>query len=120
MPAPTPKQPRDHFRAYGRRKVRLNTQIRADDSNWRREGVIVNLGVGGACIELPDPVPPGTVLVLLINAPNLWDALQLEARVTWSELLDPRGLTRAGVEFTHGTGRGLTPLVELLATDPYA
>ncbi len=117
MPS-TPNQPRDHFRAYGRRKVRLSTQVRADD--WRREGVIVNLGVGGACIELPDPVPPGTVLVLLINAPNLWDALQLEARVAWSELLDPRGLTRAGVEFSHSSGRGLTPLVELLATDPYA
>ncbi|MCA9645289.1 MAG: PilZ domain-containing protein [Polyangiaceae bacterium] len=112
--------PRDHFRAFGRRKVKLRAQVRADDSNWRREGWIVDLGVGGACVELPDPVTRGTQLVILVDAPNLWDPLQLDARVAWSELLDPRGTTRAGVEFVHGVGRGLMPLVELLATDPYA
>ncbi|MBX3182687.1 MAG: PilZ domain-containing protein [Polyangiaceae bacterium] len=93
--------------------------MRAEDSDWQREGVITDLGAGGACVELPDPLTKGTLVTLSVDAPNLWDPLRFEGRVAWAALIDPRGHTRVGIEFLHGSSKGLLPLADLLATDPY-
>src|SRR5262249_36854799 len=42
---------------------------------------IVNLSLGGACIEVSDLLMPGTSLELEIVAPTLWDPLVLQGRV---------------------------------------
>lgn len=109
----------DHFRAYGRKAVRLDAVLVHEDSDWQREAVVVNLGVGGACCTLADPLTAGTPVVLSMNAPTLWDPLRLHGTVVWCNL-EGRNGARVGVEFDHRAGQGVRHLVEILGLDPYA
>src|SRR5437868_1877694 len=79
---------------------------------------IVNLSLGGACIEAAEPVPVGASLALEIVAPTLWDPLVLKARVVWSR--NDRGLpARAGLSFEHTDAARAFALFELLGAHDY-
>lgn len=83
------------------------------------EGVLVNLSMGGACLECPIAFPVDSTLKLSIDAPNVWDPILVEAKVAWSRLVDPRGLAQVGVRFLHQSDKHLMPLAEVLANNPY-
>lgn len=114
---------RDHFRALARRPVNLPATLRSAGTGWQVEVRVTNLGLGGAGLELPetaaDPLVRGAPVRLRVRAPNLWDPLDLLARVTWSSPARSGIPWRVGVEFEHSAGATLRALVDLLGTGAY-
>jgi PilZ domain len=79
---------------------------------------IVNLSLGGACIEAGEPVAPGSFVTLEIVAPTLWDPLVLRGRVVWSR--GERGSPpRSGLSFEHDDATRAFGLFELLGAHDY-
>jgi hypothetical protein len=108
-----------HFRAMARRPVSLPARI-ADERNataWAAR--LVDLGLGGACVELAEPLSEGVRVKLLIDAPHLWDPLELEAKVAWSRAGAGTTPNRAGVRFESVSGTTLRLLAELLEAEAY-
>lgn len=110
-------QPLDHFRVFARRPVGLSAVVSRGDGSWRRPARLLDLGLGGACLEMLEAVPNGTEVSLAVEAPHLWDPLFLEGEVIWLRALD--GAARVGVRFCHRSGRTLRTLTELLETEAY-
>ena len=99
-----------------RRAVSLPVTIASDDGGPRR-AKLVNLGLGGACVDISEKTEPGRVVTLEVNAPNLWDPLVVVAKVAWARSKGRSVL--AGLAFDH-TARGTLPsLVELLGAHGY-
>jgi hypothetical protein len=75
---------------------------------------LLDLGLGGACLEIVERYERGERLTVQLELPGLWDPLVLEAEVAWCE---PRaqGVTRAGIHFTSANGRQLRLIAEALA-----
>src|SRR5689334_18863077 len=74
-----------HFRAHGRHDVDLSAALALPgDSEKGGAARVVNLSLAGACVEIGEPVTPGTWLTVEIMAPSLWDPLILRARVVWA------------------------------------
>jgi len=101
-----------HFRAFARRGVNLAATV-ATEHDGPRPARLVDLGLGGACIELPGPIAAGGAITLEVTAPNLWDPLIVPARVVWVRQSD-EGPARAGLSFDHVVRSALPALVELL------
>jgi hypothetical protein len=114
--------PSSHFRAHGRRDVNLSAALEPgtpEAAGERGTRVrIVNLSLGGACIEVGEPVPLGTSLTLEIVAPTLWDPLVLRGRVVWSRG-DRGAAPRAGISFEHSDPARAFALFELLGAHEY-
>jgi hypothetical protein len=104
-----------HFRAFARRPVTLSATLVAGDGSFRRAGRVVDLGLGGACVLIQEALPVGSPVALEIDAPHLWDPLELDAMVAWAgeEPATP-GLIRLGVRFLPRSGAVLRTLTELL------
>jgi hypothetical protein len=114
-------EPEPHFRALARRPVSLPARIsQALQPNGLRAARLVDLGLGGACLELGEKLDDGTALRLLIDVPHLWDPLELEARVTWGRISQGRTPARMGVRFEGASGRTLRLLAELLEAEAYS
>jgi hypothetical protein len=113
----SPAQPLGHFRAFARRPVGLSAVVSRGDGSWERPARLLDLGLGGACMEMLEAVPNGTELALAVEAPHLWDPLFLEAQVVWMRPVD--GAARVGVRFHHSSGRTLRTLTELLEAEAY-
>ena len=101
-----------HFRAFARRAVSLPAMV-AMEASGQRPARLVNLGLGGACIEVPSPIAVGAAVTLEVAAPNLWDPLVVPATVAWVRPTDA-GPTVAGLAFHHTKKSALPALVELL------
>lgn len=113
---------RDHFRALARHRLRLPATLTALETGSRQELRLVDLGLGGACVELTGPEPVlgrGVVVRLEVRSPNLWDPLALLARVAWSRPPARDDLARMGLEFEPASGPALRALVELLSASGY-
>ena len=111
------KRPLDHFRAFARRPVGLTAIVSRGDGSWKRPARLLDLGLGGACMEMLEAVPNGTAISLAVEAPHLWDPLFLEGEVVWLHSLE--GAARLGVRFYHRSGRTLRTLTELLEAEAY-
>jgi Tfp pilus assembly protein PilZ len=101
-----------HFRAFARRAVSLPATV-ATEANGPRPARLMNLGLGGACLEVPSPLAVGSTITLEVTAPNLWDPLVVPATVTWVRPSDA-GPAQAGLAFDHTKKSALPALVELL------
>ncbi len=112
------QRPHSHFRAFARRPVALSALMTHGDGSWKRPARVVDLGLGGACMELQEAVPNGTHVSLSVEAPHLWDPLFLEGRVVWLHVTD--GAAHLGIHFSHRSGRTLRTLTELLEAEAYA
>jgi PilZ domain len=111
-------QPRlTHFRAFARRPVGLSAVVSHGDGSWKRPARLIDLGLGGACMEMHEAVPSGTAIALAVEAPHLWDPLYLEGEVVWLHTVN--GAARLGVRFLHRSGRTLRTLTELLEAEAY-
>jgi hypothetical protein len=51
--------------------VDLRVIVRREGSGWQSDARIVDLGFGGACVELSERLEPGTEVALEIRAPTL-------------------------------------------------
>ena len=78
------------FRIHERRSVRLGVNVEHGAHGWQRDARVVNVGLGGACVEVPLNAGAGVVdvstgdrVVLSFVAPTLWDPLPVRARVAW-------------------------------------
>jgi hypothetical protein len=82
---------------------------------------VVDLGLGGACVEASDSAAAGTSVELVIDTPHLWDPLTLSGAVVWSRRLpDPEGGgALIGVRFEHATGSIVRTLTELLEAEAF-
>ena len=110
----------NHFRSQSRKGVSLPGALRAADSdvNWNRDGRVIDLSLGGACVETSDSVPAGTSVELVIDTPHLWDPLTLSGAIAWEHSLEPGG-ARLGVRFNHANGGSVRILTELLEAEAF-
>lgn len=110
--------PKRHFRALARRPVSLSAAVVAGGGSWRREARVIDLGLGGACVALTDAIPVGAPLSLVIDAPHLWDPLEIDGTVAWTR---PSGAgAYVGVRFEPRSGSVLRRLTELLEAAAFA
>src|SRR3954447_90290 len=110
-----PPRPLPHFRAFARRPVGLPAIVSRGDGSWKRPARLLDLGLGGACVEMLEAVPNGTAVSLSVETPHLWDPLLLEGEVVWLRPID--GAARIGVRFHHQSGRTVRTLTELLEAE---
>jgi len=105
-----------HFRAHGRRRVDLSASLRRP-SDDRDEAVrIVDLSLAGACIEVEQPLAPGTRVRVEIVAPTLWDPVVVRCRTVWS---GAPSSPRVGLSFEHSESALVFALFELLEAHAY-
>lgn len=111
---------RDHFRAFARQPVHLSATIELVDGSWQQAALVKDLGLGGARLEMPEPLAPGTPVRLRVSAPHLWDPLELKAHVAWADESSPsEKKARVGLRFEHASGKTLRLLLELFTTHNY-
>jgi PilZ domain len=104
------------FRAHARRAVRLRALLTHVQHGWQRQVAVENVGLGGACVVVDEPLAPGDTVTLSFTAPTLWDPLVLRARVAWIATTDAK---RAGLAFDHKSADGVFALYELISTLGY-
>ena len=103
-----------HFRAIARRPVNLSATLIAGGGGWRRPGRVLDLGLGGACVAVAEVVPIGSPVALIVDAPHLWDPLELDGSVAWHAEQEEAQTYLLGVRFAPKTGALLRTLTELL------
>jgi hypothetical protein len=110
---------REYFRSLARVPVRLTARLLSHDAGWEQPVRVVDLGLGGARLELSEGVGVGSSVRLLIATPNRWDPVALDGKVAWVGRAATEEPTRAGVRFEHSSTAGLRALVDLLGADAY-
>jgi PilZ domain len=118
-----------HFRAGSRQAVSLAGALHGAGAGadtdpgaaWSRDVRVVDLGLGGACIEASHSVAQGTAIELVLDTPHLWDPLTLGGVVAWTRNLpDPEGGgALLGVRFEHTSGTTVRTLTELLEAEAF-
>jgi len=106
-----------HFRAFARRVVNLPATLTIPPDG-QKAARLVDLGLGGACVEVRAPLRVGFTVTVEVTAPNLWDPLIVPAKVAWTRPAS-WGITLAGLAFDHAGKAALPALVELLAAYRY-
>jgi len=114
-----------HFRAGSRQVVSLAGALHGAGSDgeqgadWTRDVHVVDLGLGGACVEASDSVAQGTEIELVLDTPHLWDPLTLSGVVAWTRAVADGGGALLGVRFEHTTGSAVRTLTELLEAEAF-
>jgi hypothetical protein len=108
-----------HFRAFGRRWIELPVVIRARTKAWEEAAQMLDLGLGGACLELAEHLEPSAGVTLEVRTPTLWDPLVLHGEVAWARRDEPTGKTRVGVRFQHRDPSSLYALFEFLGAQVF-
>jgi len=103
---------RDHFRAHARLGVDLWAVARCSDAGWHGDTRLLNLGLGGTCIETGEFLAPDLTIELEVQAPTLWDPLVLPSTVIWCAASDTG--FHAGLRFDHCDPPALMALFELV------
>jgi hypothetical protein len=115
---------RDHFRAHARRRVELGATHQGRDGSWQ-DVRIRDLGLGGACVEVPEvphggvPLDRETSITLEVTAPSLWDPLSLRGKIAWIRRGAQGRPTRAGIRFEHRDAPAIFALFQLLGAHVY-
>jgi Tfp pilus assembly protein PilZ len=105
------------FRAHERKAVRIASLVTHTQAGWQEQGTVENIGLGGACIKVENPLALGDIVTLSLTAPTLWDPLVLHGRVAW---VGPTATPRAaGVAFEHKATDAVFALYELIVTLGY-
>ena len=95
----------------------LRATVTTDTGSVGILATVVDLGLGGACLELSEPLSDGQRVCIQLLAPNLWEPLLVDAQVAWQRAIG--AATRVGVRFEHYSGATLLALVDLIATHEY-
>jgi Tfp pilus assembly protein PilZ len=97
--------------------VRIASVVTHTQAGWQEQGVVENIGLGGARIKVENPLAVGDLVTLSLTAPTLWDPLVLHGRVTW--VAPTSGTPAAGVAFEHKATDAVFALYELIVTLGY-
>jgi Tfp pilus assembly protein PilZ len=100
--------------------VSLTATVSHPRAGWVREARVVDLGFGGACVEVADHTARGELLVLSFESPALWDPLAVAGRVVWTDAGRAGRLPRVGVAFEHRDPGAVYSLFELMGTLGFA
>jgi hypothetical protein len=93
--------------------------VTSDSAQTSLPAALVDLGLGGACLETAEPLADGQWVCVQLLAPNLWDPMLLDGQVVWRRTLGSGATTRIGVRFEHQSGSTLLALVDLIASNEY-
>ncbi len=106
----------DYFRAFERRPAHVPARVSAlgRDPEPAR---LVNLCLGGACVESPLRPEAGSRVRLELDAPNLWKPLLIAAQVAWVRA-EPQG-SRFGLRFDFDDARITGWLLDILISSAY-
>lgn len=100
----------DHRR---HKRIEVNAYVDYTGSDVMLYHRIENISLGGICIEVPSPEPPGTQVELCINFPDLGErAIEVRGEVVWVGELPPRLM---GIRFIDVTPDTQLSLVQYLA-----
>ncbi len=111
---PGPIESKPHFRALARRPVHLAATLIAGGGAWQRPARVIDLGLGGACLLLTEVVPVGSPVALVMDAPHLWDPLEIDGSVAWVGEQPGADAFCLGLRFAPRSGALLRTLTELL------
>lgn len=109
----TKPQEKAWFRALARRPVSLNATVSHSVAGFRHEGHAVDLGLGGARLELTETLTVGDRVTLALTTPTLWDPVEIPARVAWQQREGEK--VTVGVAFDSPTDETLLLLFDVLA-----
>ncbi len=112
---------RGPFRVHERRPLQLVVTLRANaqyEASW--VGHSVDLGMGGACVELPTPFPLAMdqPVCLELTSPTLWDPLLLDGALAWIAFPQGGRIARVGVRFLRLDPASLLALFDTLTARP--
>jgi Tfp pilus assembly protein PilZ len=99
--------------------VRLSVVLSHPRAGWSREAQLNDLGLGGACVRLTEPIVVGEKILVAFIAPSLWDPLSIAGRVAWAGPATRHELARAGVAFEPSDGAAILALYEFMGTLRY-
>jgi hypothetical protein len=116
--SPDPGAEIRRFRTGERRPIVLPAMLRDRSGAFAHRVHVVDLGLGGAGLELDGRIDPGHLIVLEVNAPNLWDPLVLRGRVVWFRPRVQEDKARVGIAF-EAEETSLYPLLEVLTANVY-
>lgn len=108
--------PKDYFRAFERRAISLPVRVSTPGES-PSPARLLNLCIGGACLESPGAPKPGALLRLELDAPHLWQPLTLPARVAWSQPTVEG--SRIGITFQLDDGKLVGWLLDTLTSGRY-
>ncbi len=108
-----------HFRLHGRRPVAIHAQVSHTTAGWERSLRVVDLALGGACLELMDDVAVGELLRVSFITPDRWDPLVLIAKVAWTEIGADGVVKKGGVAFEHVNGESAVALLLLIGSHDF-
>jgi len=80
----------DHFRAHGRRPVRLGVTLRNERAPWERTATVHDLNIAGAGVETDEPLVAGDRVTVAFMTPTRWDPLVVQAIVAWAAPVRPK------------------------------
>ena len=104
------------FRA-GVQADRATIAVKPGDS--ASAATLVDLGLGGACVDTSLGLAVGQQVWVQLIAPNLWDPLRVDGEVAWQRPAEAGSQVRVGLRFKHSCGATLLALVELIASNAY-
>lgn len=108
-----------HFRLHARKPVAIHAQVSHTSAGWERSLRVLNLGLGGACLELLDDVASGEELRVSFITPDRWDPLVLRARVAWIARGEDGAVKRGGIAFDHDDAESAVALMLLIASHDF-
>ena len=94
----------------------LSASLRRPSQDHDESVRIVDLSLAGACIELDEPLAPGTRVRMEITAPTLWDPVIVRCRAVWS---GAPSSPRSGLYFEHSESALVFAIFELLEAHAY-
>jgi hypothetical protein len=109
----------NHFRALARRPVAIRATLFSHDAGWEQPVAIVDLGLGGARLELGEAIPAQSSVRLMIASPDRWDPIALDARVAWARGPTADRRAELGLEFLPRQPADLGALLDLLGGEGY-
>jgi hypothetical protein len=111
---------RDHFRSIARRPVSLRASVTTDTGEVGVSAQVIDLGLGGACLQVSEPFTQGQRVCIQLEAANLWNPLLVYGLVAWQRSISGGASTRVGIRFEHQSGATLLALVDLIASSESA
>jgi hypothetical protein len=110
---------REQFRATARRPIAMPMVVYTESDRRQLDAQLVDLGLGGARLELDVPLAPGVGLTFEIPAPTLWDPLTLDGEVVWATWPGAAQRARIGVRFKHVSPSAAFALFDLLSSQGF-
>ncbi len=108
-----------HFRLHARKPVAIHAQVSHTTAGWDRSLRVLDLALGGACLELMDDVVVGEVLRVSFITPDRWDPLVIISRVAWIEVGADGVVKKGGVAFEHDHAESAVALMLLIASHDF-